>query len=144
MPSCSGARSGDQPGDPAGFGQAWHEGTEQLVAPFYWNQVTAGGARLAEMTALREGRAWSPADSPMSRLASAAPYDAGVFRALMETVMRLALPQEVIQRPGITDTIERLGPKIPPPAPGPGPSAAPSAAVRMRFAPRPSPRNRWE
>ena len=72
------------------------------------------------MTALREGRPWSPADSPMSRLASAAPYDAGVFRALLETILCLALPQEVIQRPGIKDTIERLGPKAPPPAPGPG------------------------
>ena len=37
----------------------------------------------------------------------------------METAMCPALPQEVIQRPGIKDTIERLGPKTPPPAPGP-------------------------
>ena len=71
------------------------------------------------MTALREGRPWSPAGSPMSRLAIAAPYDADVFRAFLETVMCLALPQEVMQRPGIKDTIERLGPKAPPPAPGP-------------------------
>jgi 2-polyprenyl-6-methoxyphenol hydroxylase-like FAD-dependent oxidoreductase len=109
----------DYLGDPAGFARAWYEGTEQLVAPFYWNQITADRARLAEMTALRRDRPWSPADSPMSRLASAASYNADVFRALMETIMCLALPQEVIQRPGIKDTIERLGPNAPPPAPGP-------------------------
>lgn len=31
----------DHLGDPAGFAQAWDEGTEQLVAPFYWNQIAA-------------------------------------------------------------------------------------------------------
>jgi hypothetical protein len=38
-------------GDPAGFAQAWDEGTERLVAPFYCNQISADRARLAEMTA---------------------------------------------------------------------------------------------
>jgi hypothetical protein len=108
----------DYLGDPAGFARAWDEGTEQLVAPFYWNQITADRACLAEMTALREGRPWSPGGSPMRRLASVAPYDAGLFRAFLEIIMCLALPQEVMQRPGIKDTIERLGPKAPPPAPG--------------------------
>jgi 2-polyprenyl-6-methoxyphenol hydroxylase-like FAD-dependent oxidoreductase len=107
-------------GDPAGFARAWDERTEELVAPFYWNQITADRARLAEMTALREGGPWSPADSPMSRLASAALHDADVFRAFMETILCLALPQEVIQRPGIKDAVERLGHQAPPPAPGPG------------------------
>lgn len=109
----------DHLGDPAAFARAWDEGTEQLVAPFYWNQITADRARLAEMTALREGRPWSPADSVLSRLASAAPYDADVFRAFVETRLCLALPQEVIQRPGIKDTIEQLGHKAPTPIPGP-------------------------
>jgi hypothetical protein len=51
------------------------------------------------MTALREDRPWSPADSAMTRLANCVPYDADAFRALLETVFCLALPQEVIQRP---------------------------------------------
>jgi hypothetical protein len=33
--------------------------------------------------------------------------------------MCLALPQEVIQRPGIKDAVEQLGDKGAPPAPGP-------------------------
>jgi 2-polyprenyl-6-methoxyphenol hydroxylase-like FAD-dependent oxidoreductase len=106
--------------DPAGFARAWDERTEQLVAPFYWNQITADRDRLAEMTALREGRPWSPANSLMNRLANAAPHDADVFRAFLETRLCLALPQEVIQRPGIKDTAEQLGHQTPPPAPGPG------------------------
>jgi 2-polyprenyl-6-methoxyphenol hydroxylase-like FAD-dependent oxidoreductase len=109
----------DHLGDPAAFARAWDEGTEQLVAPFYWNQIRADRARLAEMTALREGRPWSPSDSALSRLASAAPYDADIFRAFVETILCLALPQEVIQRPRVKDAIERLGHKAPPPAPGP-------------------------
>jgi hypothetical protein len=106
-------------GDPAGFASAWDEGTDQHVAPFYWNQIRADRARLAEMTALRDGRAWTPEDSPMSRLRAAAPYDADLFRAFIETITCLALPQEVIQRPGIKDTVEQLGHQAPP-APGPG------------------------
>jgi 2-polyprenyl-6-methoxyphenol hydroxylase-like FAD-dependent oxidoreductase len=106
-------------GDPAAFARAWDERTEELVAPFYWNQIRADQARLAEMTALREGRPWSPPDSPLSRLASAASYDADAFRAFMETRLCLALPQEVIQRPRVKNAIERLGHQAPPPAPGP-------------------------
>jgi 2-polyprenyl-6-methoxyphenol hydroxylase-like FAD-dependent oxidoreductase len=107
-------------GDPAGFARAWDEGTERVVAPFYRNQIRADRARLAEMTALREGRAWSPAGSVMSRLAAAASYDADLFRALLETVLCLALPQAVIERPGIRDKIERSDHRSLPPAPGPG------------------------
>jgi flavin-dependent dehydrogenase len=106
-------------GDPAGFAQAWDEGTEHQVAPFYRNQVQADHARLAEMTALRNGRQWSPADSALRQLASAAPYDAGLFRAYVETLMCLALPQDVIRRPGIREKTEQPAHQPPPPAPGP-------------------------
>ncbi len=106
-------------GDPAGFARAWDEGTERMVAPFYRNQIKADRARLAEMTALREGRAWSPAGSIMSRLAATAMHDADLFRAMLETVMCLALPQAVIERPGIRDKIEQSDHCSPAPAPGP-------------------------
>ena len=98
--------------------RVWDEGTDQHVAPFYWNQISADRARLAEMTALREGRVWTPEDSTMSRLRAAAPYDADLFRALIETITCLTLPQEVIKRPGIRAKIETSGRQAPP-APGP-------------------------
>jgi len=105
--------------DPAGFARAWDEGTERTVAPFYRNQIKADRARLAEMTALREGRPWSPAGSIMNRLAAAARQDADLFRALLETMMCLALPQAVIERPGIRDKIEQSDHRVSRPAPGP-------------------------
>jgi hypothetical protein len=106
-------------GDPVGFAWAGDEGAERHVAPFFRNQVTADHLRVAEMTALREGRPWSPPDSPMTRLASAAAYDPSAFRAFLATVMCLALPQDVLTRPDIQDTMERIGGKTPPPFPGP-------------------------
>jgi flavin-dependent dehydrogenase len=106
-------------GDPAGFARTWDEGTERQVAPFYRDQISADRLRLAEMTALREGRPWSPPESPMSRLVNAAAYDPGAFRAFLATIMCLALPHDVLTRPDITDTVERIGDKTPPPFPGP-------------------------
>ena len=108
----------DHLGDPAGFARAWDEGTEQQVAPFYRNQIRADRTRLAEMTALREGRAWTPDGSLMSRLAAAAPYDADLFRAFLEIFTCLALPQEVFQRPAIREKIEHSDHQA---APVPGP-----------------------
>jgi 2-polyprenyl-6-methoxyphenol hydroxylase-like FAD-dependent oxidoreductase len=107
------------PGDPAAFARAWDEGTERDVAPFYRNQISADNVRLAEMTALRQGRPWSPPDSPMTRLINAAAYDPDAFRAFLATVMCLALPQDVLTVPNIKDTVERIGDKTPPPFPGP-------------------------
>src|SRR5215469_1761168 len=109
----------DHIGDPAAFAQAWHERTEEVVAPFYWNQIAADHARLAEMAALREDHPWSPADSFMNRLVNAAPYDAELFRARVAIALCLALPHEVIQWPGINDTIAQLGDRTPSAVPGP-------------------------
>jgi hypothetical protein len=71
------------------------------------------------MTALREGRAWTPDGSLMSRLAAAAPYDADLFRAFLEIFTCLALPQEVFQRPAIREKVERSDHQAMP-VPGPG------------------------
>ena len=89
------------------------------MAPFYRNQISADNVRLAEMTAQRQGRPWSPPDSPMTRLINAAAYDPDAFRAFLATVMCLALPQDVLTLPKIKDTVERIGDKTPPPFPGP-------------------------
>src|SRR5579862_1216210 len=106
-------------GDPAGFARAWDEGTEAHVTPFFRDQISADRLRLAEMTALREGQPWAPPDSPMSRLASAAAWDPVAFRAFLATVFCLALPRDVLARPDIQDTLDRIGDKTPPPFPGP-------------------------
>lgn len=94
--------------DPAELAQIWHQHTEQHVAPYYWNQVAADRARIAEITALRDGRPPPERNSVMGRFVKAAAGDPVVFRALLETVLCLALPQEVLQRPGIRDRIDSL------------------------------------
>ena len=55
----------------------------------------------------------------MARLIAAAGSDADAFRALIETVQCLALPQDVFQRPGMMETLERHGSGQPTSAPGP-------------------------
>jgi hypothetical protein len=105
--------------EPAGFARDWDEGTQREVRPFYDNQVTADKARMTEMNALRHGTQPQPAQSPMAGLGAAAAYDADLFRALIETVVCLALPQEVLARPGIRDKIENLSTAEPLVIPGP-------------------------
>ncbi len=105
--------------DPAALVRVWDEHTEQFVAPYYGNQIAADRARIAEMNALRNGLAPPPPDSMMDRFATAAGYDADVFRGLLETVLCLALPQEVLERPGIKDKIDELGNGTPMRIPGP-------------------------
>jgi 2-polyprenyl-6-methoxyphenol hydroxylase-like FAD-dependent oxidoreductase len=106
--------------DPAAFARAWDEGTERQVAPFFRNQIRADRARLAQMAALRQGRRPPPPDPAAGRLLSAAMQDPGVFRAFLETVTCLALPEEVLARPAIAAAVGRLGGEPPRPLPGPG------------------------
>lgn len=105
--------------DPAELAQIWHQHTGQHVAPYYWNQVAADRARIAEITALRDGRPPPERNSVMGRFVKAAAGDPVVFRALLETVLCLALPQEVLQRPGIRDRIDSLANGAPMRIPGP-------------------------
>lgn len=105
--------------DPAGFARAWDEHTERFVTPFYRHQVAADRARIAEMTALRDGVPPPVPDSPMARLTAAAARDPDAFGGLIETVLCLALAHEVLARPQVADAIQRWGHAAPAPAPGP-------------------------
>ncbi|HET7719790.1 MAG TPA: FAD-dependent oxidoreductase [Acidimicrobiales bacterium] len=91
--------------DPEGFVRAWDQVTEGDVAPFYWNQITADRARVAEMDALRRGEE-PPAPDPDARaMAAATMRDPDVFRGLLEIAGCLALPEEVFARPGFMDKV---------------------------------------
>lgn len=105
--------------DPAMFACVWDEHTEQFVAPFYRNQVAADRVRVAEMNALRNGIEPPARNSLMDRFVAAAGHDADVLRALLETVLCLALPQEVLERPGIKDKIDKVDQGAPGPLAGP-------------------------
>ena len=97
--------------DPVTFALEWDHVTETDLAPFYWNQLAADHARLEAMAALREGRTVDvrvPSILPpqYADAARAMLYDADVFRAVLETLGCLALPQEVFARPGIWDKVQ--------------------------------------
>ena len=87
--------------DPAAFALAYDAETERQVTPFYRNQIAADRARIAEMTALAEGTTPPSPNPATTRLINAACHDADVFRAMLETVLCVALPQEVMARPHV-------------------------------------------
>ena len=104
---------------PGALVAAWHERTERIVAPFYRNQVAADRLRIAEMAALREGRDPPPPPETTRRFMTAASHDADVFRAMIETVLCAALPQEVLARPEVQRAMAQVGDDPAPPPPGP-------------------------
>jgi flavin-dependent dehydrogenase len=106
-------------GEPVAFAQAFDEGTQRAVAPFYWSQLTADRERQAEMTALREYRPWAPPASPMTGLFNGASHDADLFRAMIETVTCLAPAHEVLERPDLQDKLDRWSREPVPPPLGP-------------------------
>jgi 2-polyprenyl-6-methoxyphenol hydroxylase-like FAD-dependent oxidoreductase len=111
--------------DPHAFAEAWDAVTEAQLTPWYRAQRTADRARLAEIDALRAG-----VDPPAPRdpeavlraaLQVAMVHDADVFRAALEMIGCLALPRDVLARPGLVDRIlEVARAQEPVTAPGPG------------------------
>jgi 2-polyprenyl-6-methoxyphenol hydroxylase-like FAD-dependent oxidoreductase len=95
--------------DSVAFAHAYDAQTEATAAPYYWNQITADRRRIAEMTALRDGIDPPEPDQGVVRFMTAAMHDAGVFRGLLETILCLATPQEVLGRPEIRGKVEELG-----------------------------------
>lgn len=105
--------------DPVAFARVWDARTASEVAPYVANQVAADRLRVAEMTALREGREPAPPPAAARRFFTAARCDADVYRAFLETAHCLALPHEVLARPAIARQVERYGDGELPPPPGP-------------------------
>jgi 2-polyprenyl-6-methoxyphenol hydroxylase-like FAD-dependent oxidoreductase len=105
--------------DPAGFAHDWDQRTEQVVAPFYRQQIANDRARFAEMTALQQGQE-PPAPNPQAeRLTTAVGTDQDVFRALIEMVGCLATQDEVMARPEIQAKLAAVTPngQLRPPGP---------------------------
>jgi len=83
--------------------------TETRVTPWYRNTIEIDRTRIARFNALIEGRPEPQPRDPPARIASALlvamTYDADLFRAAAEIRSLLALPQEVMARPGLVDRI---------------------------------------
>jgi len=98
-----------EPDDPLAFAHAYDAATEDVVAPYYWNQITADRRRIGELTALRDGVEPPPPDPNVVRFMTAAMRDADVFRGVIETITCLATPQQVLARPDIAAKVDELG-----------------------------------
>ena len=97
----------------------WDEETETHVAPFYWNQIADDRSRVAEMLALRDGTDPPAPDPHVKRFMAAVSSDPDVFRAAIEILTCLALPQEVFTRPGFVDRLTPYADAEPLRLPGP-------------------------
>lgn len=95
--------------DPLAFVHAYDTATEDVVAPYYWNQINADRQRIAEMAALRDGVEPPPPDPRATRFWTAAMRDADVFRGVLETITCLATPQQVLARPEIAAKVAERG-----------------------------------
>ena len=109
----------DHLGDLDALADAWDEATEQDVAPFYRNQIAEDRVRLAEMDALREGRPPPVRDPLVSAWMAGTAYDADLFRAMIEARSCLAMPEEILERPGMRERMLAYAdqPLTPPPGP---------------------------
>ena len=113
--------------DPGALARAHDEMTERRLTPWYRNTVELDRMRGARLVAAAEGRALPEPSDPPARIRTALPiasqFDADLFRAFIEMTSLLALPSEVLGRPGLVDRILEVVGRRPPPAP-PGPSRA--------------------
>ena len=104
---------------PAAFTDAFHERTDQVVGPFFRNQVAADRFRIAEMAAARDGAPTPPGDPRMVALTAAAARDPDAFRGLLETVLCTTLPEEVTARPSVQRAMAAYASEPVPQTPGP-------------------------
>lgn len=98
--------------DPAELALAWDAVTEDELAPWYRTQVAMDRARHTEIAALRDGDDPPPpadeAGAVRAAMTTAMLYDADVFRAFLEMMSCLTLPDQVFTRPGMVERVLRV------------------------------------
>jgi hypothetical protein len=113
--------------DPLALARAHDEMTEARLTPWYRNTVDLDRTRAARLQAVIEGRPLPEATDPAARvrdaLMVAIRHDADLFRAFTEITALLALPRDVMARPGVVDSIREVASRHAA-APPPGPSRA--------------------
>ena len=111
--------------DPRAFSEAWDVSTEERLTPWYRATVAFDRGRRAQVEAIREGRPASEPDTPAAKttaaLVAAVRHDPDVFRGFLDIMSCLALPQEVMARPGFAERVSELAAAHDAPPP-PGPS----------------------
>ena len=105
--------------DPEALVRGFDAVTEADVTPYYRNQIAADRARIAEMDCLREGREPPAPDPIVGAIGATALHDPDVFRGMIEMLTCLALPEDVLARPGFMEKVGAYVGHSPPPVPGP-------------------------
>lgn len=110
--------------DPARLAQAFDRVTEETLTPWYRDQIDRDHQRAAEIRAVTEGRpagsqAGVPAAHGQAAFLAAANLDAEVARAFFEIMSCLALPADVMSRPGMVEKVAACAGTELPPIPGP-------------------------
>jgi 2-polyprenyl-6-methoxyphenol hydroxylase-like FAD-dependent oxidoreductase len=90
-------------GDPVALAHDWDRATEQDVTPHYRDQIAMDKARLAEMSALREGREPVPLDPVIAGWMAGSGRDSVLFRALVEFSICLVSREQILARPGFRE-----------------------------------------
>jgi hypothetical protein len=109
------------PNDPAQLVEAFDSTTESSLTPWYHDQVERDHQRAENLRAEIEGRSPKVSGGDLgARLMLAARVDPDAARGFLDVFSCLALPSEVIDRPGMCDKLTSLNPAE---IPGPlGPS----------------------
>jgi 2-polyprenyl-6-methoxyphenol hydroxylase-like FAD-dependent oxidoreductase len=94
--------------DPRGLALAQDAMTETRVTPWYRSTVAFDRKRAAQITATIQGRSASPPTDLDDALRVAMLHDAELFRAAIEIASLLALPREVMARPGVMDRVREV------------------------------------
>jgi flavin-dependent dehydrogenase len=101
----------DMPTDAVDVQQRWHEVTMESVEPWYRGTLAFDEGRLAEIDALLEDRPYeaTPGFEIFKALTAAAGKDPEMLRAFLDVAGVLALPEEVLGRPGVVERAVELG-----------------------------------
>lgn len=94
--------------DPLVLALAQDVATESRVTPWFKDSVRGDRKRTAQIAAAIDDQPLAAPQEPEDLLPRAMLHDAELFRAFIEVYSLLALPGEVLARPGITDRIRRV------------------------------------
>jgi len=100
------------PERPSELAEAFAAATASIVEPWYAATLTFDRQRLAEMTAIAEGRTYTnddPAFELGKAMALASGRDATVLRAFLCIVNVLETPDRAMARPGVMEKVIELG-----------------------------------
>jgi 2-polyprenyl-6-methoxyphenol hydroxylase-like FAD-dependent oxidoreductase len=113
--------------DPLALALAHDRLTRERLMPWYQATAQTDRQRVAQIAAVIEGRPAAPVTDPaavtMRNLMVARALDPDIFRVFLELIFVLALPQEIMARPGLAERVRQLAEGRPPTLP-PGPSRA--------------------